>query len=117
VAFGAGADERLGKRRWGARGALEKRKEGEKRGVVMGQHPFKRARQKWGMAGEGAPCDGCGRGVGQGGNLPRQWWREASTGPGTAGVAMSPGRRQAWESGGCQVGRWQQFRAARVKTV
>jgi hypothetical protein len=80
VAFGAGADERPGGgKRWGARDALKKRKDGEERGAVMtAQHPFKRARRgveegTWAVGG-GHVAGGGGGKVGD----PAQWWAAQS---------------------------------------
>jgi hypothetical protein len=86
AAFGVGEDERPGGERWGAHGALEKRKEGEKRGAAMiGHRPFKQAwrgaekagrwevatRQEGGGGGHDAVVGGSERSVAAGGRAAR----------------------------------------------
>jgi hypothetical protein len=103
VAFDAGADERSGERRWGARDTRKEKGEGRKaRVAVMGQHPFEWVRQMWGTAGEGVPRGERGMGGAWldsgGGRLSPALERRAQVGGTRHGHAARPvrGRGVGW---------------------
>jgi hypothetical protein len=84
---------RGGGERWGAHGALEKRKEGEKRGAtVIGQRPFKQA---WRGAEEAGAVGGCqATGGGRRGTRRGGGWLEAFGSGRQAGDAQSCDTRE-----------------------